>query len=110
MESNATSKFELPDRLADASVRLGQEGYKIEIRVAFKQPVEQVVRQYGSRRFLVVHGVERGRVHALRDHHGPSRGAPGLWSGVWKARRGESNEDEEPKPRHRRLLLRSVGW
>src|SRR5439155_23330818 len=58
----------------------------------------------GRRRFLVVHGIERGRVDALRDYHGAGGGAPGLRGGLREARRCESDEDEQAKPRHRRLL------
>jgi hypothetical protein len=96
VEPDATSELELPGRLVHAPVRLGQERNEIEIGVPLEQSIEEVVRQHGGRRFLVVHGVERGRVDTLRDHHGTYGTAPSARDGL--RGRCEGDKDEQPEP------------
>src|SRR6266700_1238325 len=104
VEPDAPPELELPGRRAHAPVRLGQERDKIEVRVPLDQPIEEIVGHHGRRRFLMVHGIERGGVDALRDHHGSGGGAPGLRGGPKRARRCESDEHDQANQPHWRLL------
>ena len=47
----------------------GERGDQLEVLVTLDQRVVEVGRHHRGRRLLLVHGVERSRVHALGDDH-----------------------------------------
>jgi hypothetical protein len=70
VELHAGPELELPHRGSHELRHLAGEGrLYLELGVALEQRIEDVPADVPRRRFLVIHRIEGGRVHALGDGH-----------------------------------------
>ena len=68
VELDALAELDFPDGGRDELGKLGgQSGDDLEIVVALHEAIEDVPGDHGGGGLLLVHGVERGRVHSLGD-------------------------------------------
>ena len=96
VELGALAQLDLPGGRSHQLRQLGgQPGDQLQALVALDEHVEHLGPDVRRRLLLLVHHVERRRIHALSDHHlarGSGHGRPG------KQQSGEDDESDAPMP------------